>query len=89
MHMCPIPNGFRGRAFSLYSSIIFDKKEILRTTPNAGIYCSSCFSTPIHFASRVKAWRVTRLYSVQKSFGIEHVYIYFCSTATGHKPNCS
>jgi hypothetical protein len=31
MYMCPIPNGFRGRVISLYSSRIVDKKEILRT----------------------------------------------------------
>jgi hypothetical protein len=41
MYMCPIPNGFRGRAISLYSSKIGDKKEILRTVSNTGIYCSS------------------------------------------------
>jgi hypothetical protein len=40
-YMCPIPNGFRDRAISLYSSKIVDKKEILRTVSNAGIYCSS------------------------------------------------
>jgi hypothetical protein len=39
--MCPIPNGFRDRAISLYSSKIVDKKEILRIVPNTGIYCSS------------------------------------------------
>jgi predicted transport protein len=39
--MCPIPNGFRDRAVSLYSSEIIDKKEILRTVSNTGIYCSS------------------------------------------------
>jgi hypothetical protein len=39
--MSPIPNGFRDRAVSLYSSKIVDKKEILRTVSNAGIYCSS------------------------------------------------
>jgi hypothetical protein len=39
--MCPIPNGFRYRAISLYSSKIIDKKEILRTVSNTGIYCSS------------------------------------------------
>jgi hypothetical protein len=32
--MCPIP-------FSLYSSEIVDKKEILRAVSNTGIYCSS------------------------------------------------
>jgi hypothetical protein len=37
MYMCPIPNGFRGRAISLYSSKIVDKKEILRTVSNTGI----------------------------------------------------
>jgi hypothetical protein len=41
VYMCPIPNGFRIRAISLYSSKIVDKKEILRTVCNAGIYCSS------------------------------------------------
>jgi predicted RNase H-like nuclease (RuvC/YqgF family) len=35
--MCPIPNGFRGRAISLYSSKNVDKKEILRTVSNTGI----------------------------------------------------
>jgi hypothetical protein len=39
--VCPIPNGFRGRAVSLYSSEIVDKKETLRTASNTGIYCSS------------------------------------------------
>jgi hypothetical protein len=34
-YMCPIPKG------SLYSSKIVDKKEILRTVSNTGIYCSS------------------------------------------------
>jgi hypothetical protein len=29
MYMCPIPNGFRDGAISLYSSKIVDKKEIL------------------------------------------------------------
>jgi hypothetical protein len=39
--MCPIPNGFRHSAVSLYSSKNVDKKEILPTVSNAGIYCSS------------------------------------------------
>jgi hypothetical protein len=39
--MCPIPNGFRDRTISLYSSKIVDKKEIFRTVSNTGIYCSS------------------------------------------------
>jgi hypothetical protein len=41
MYMCPIPNGFRDRVISLYSSKIVDKKDILRTVSNTGIYCSS------------------------------------------------
>jgi hypothetical protein len=40
MYMCHIPNGFRDRAISLYSSKIVDKKEILRTLSNTGIYCT-------------------------------------------------
>jgi hypothetical protein len=39
--MCAIPNGFRDRASSLYNSKIVNKKEILRTVSNTGIYCSS------------------------------------------------
>jgi hypothetical protein len=41
MYMCPIPNGFRNRVISLYSSKIVDKKEILRAVSNSGVYCSS------------------------------------------------
>jgi hypothetical protein len=41
MYMCSIPDGFRDRAISLYSSKIFNKKDILRTVSNTGIYCSS------------------------------------------------
>jgi hypothetical protein len=41
MYICPIPNAFRGRAILLYSSKIVDKKEILLTVSNTGIYCSS------------------------------------------------
>jgi hypothetical protein len=41
MYMCPIPNGFRDRAISLYNSKIVNKKEILRNVSNTGIYCSS------------------------------------------------
>jgi hypothetical protein len=40
MHMCPIPNGFHDRYISLCSSKVVDKKEILRTVSNTGIYCS-------------------------------------------------
>jgi hypothetical protein len=41
MYMCPLSNGFRDRDISLYSSKILDKKEILRTASNIGIYFSS------------------------------------------------
>jgi hypothetical protein len=41
MYRCPIPNDFLDRAISLYSSKILDKKEILHTVSNTGIYCSS------------------------------------------------
>jgi hypothetical protein len=36
-YMCPIPNGFRDTAISLFSSEIVYKKEILHTV---SIYCS-------------------------------------------------
>jgi hypothetical protein len=39
--MCPIPNGFRDGAISLYSSKIVDTKEISRTVSNTSIYGSS------------------------------------------------
>jgi hypothetical protein len=80
MYMCPIPNGFRDRTISLCSSKTVGKKEILRTVSNAGIYCSSdkvgtvylvkyifekSTSPSMHFATRVKTWRVARLCSVQ------------------------
>jgi len=59
----------------MYNRKIVDKKEILRvrTVSNTGIYCSSdrvrtvykCSkippSTSVHFATRVKTWRVVRL----------------------------
>jgi hypothetical protein len=41
MYVCPIPNGFRDRAISLYSFNIVDKKEISLTVSNTGIYCPS------------------------------------------------
>jgi hypothetical protein len=41
IYMCPIRNGFRDGAVSLYSSKIVDRKEILRAVSNTGIYCSS------------------------------------------------
>jgi len=60
----------------MYNRKIVDKKEKLRvrTVSNNGIYCSSyrvgtvynkCSkiqpSTSVHFATRVKTWRVVRL----------------------------
>jgi hypothetical protein len=41
MHICHILNGFRDTAILLYSSKTVNKKEILRTVSNTGIYCSS------------------------------------------------
>ena len=43
MNMCPIPNGFRVRAISMYNRKTVDNKEILpvHTVSNTGIYCSS------------------------------------------------
>jgi hypothetical protein len=46
--MCPIPNGFRDRAISLYSSKTVDKKDILRTVSNAYIYSSSDEVDTVH-----------------------------------------
>jgi len=74
--MYPIPNGFRDRAIWIYNRKIVDKKEILRVraVSNTGFYCSSdrvgtvynkCSKIPpsksMHFATRVKTWRVVRL----------------------------
>ena len=76
MNMCPIPNDFRDRAIWMYNRKFVDKNEILRvrTVSNTGIYCSSDRfgtvynkyskippSTSVHFATRVKTWRVVRL----------------------------
>ena len=66
----------------MYNRKIVDKKEILcvRTVSNTGIYCSSdrvgtvynkCSkipSTSVHFATRVKTWRVVRLSASWRSF---------------------
>jgi hypothetical protein len=41
VYMCPIPNGFRDTAISLYSSNVVNKKKILRAVSNTSIYCSS------------------------------------------------
>jgi hypothetical protein len=63
MYMCPIPNGFRDRAISLYSSKIVDKKDKLPTVSNTGIYCSSDKvssksppATLVCFTTRVETW---------------------------------
>jgi hypothetical protein len=76
LYVCPIPNDFRDRNISLYSSKILDKKEILRTVSNTDIYCSSdqvgtvylvqyifenSTVTSVHFATRVRTWRVALL----------------------------
>jgi hypothetical protein len=76
--MCCILNGFRDRAISLYSSKIADKKEILRTISNTGIYCWSdkvctgdlVFSkilppTSMHFVTRVRT-----------AYNIKHISIF-------------
>jgi hypothetical protein len=39
--MCPIANGFQDTFISSYSSKTVDKKDILRSVSNTGIYCSS------------------------------------------------
>jgi hypothetical protein len=41
MHMCLILNGFRDRDSSLNGSKIVDKRDILRTVSNTGVYFSS------------------------------------------------
>jgi len=83
MNMCPIPNDFQDRAIRMYNHKTVDKKDILRvrTVSNTGIYCSSdrvgsayskCSkippSTSMHFATRVKTWRVVRLSASCRSF---------------------
>jgi hypothetical protein len=49
-------------SYLLYSSKIVDKKEILGTVSNIGIYCSS---DRVGTATRVRTWRVACVYSVQ------------------------
>jgi hypothetical protein len=41
MYLCPLRNGSRDTALSLYSCKIVEKKNILHTAYNTGIYCSS------------------------------------------------
>ena len=83
VNIYPIPNGCQDRAIWMYNLKIVDKKEILhvRTVSNTGICCSSdrvgtvynkCSkippSTSMHFATRVKTWRVVRLSASWRSF---------------------
>jgi hypothetical protein len=79
MYMCPILNGFRYRASSLYSSKIVDKKKryyvlfvipvfIVQVTTLVQCNYYNTFSkiapsTSVHFASHVRTWLVARLYS--------------------------
>jgi hypothetical protein len=80
MYTCLVPKVFLDRTISLYSSKSVNKKEILRTVCNTGIYCTSekvgtvtqynTFSkippsVTMHCITRVRRWRVPRLYSVQ------------------------
>jgi len=82
-NMCPIPNGFWDRTIWMYNRKIVDKKDILRvrTVSNTSTYCSSdrvgtvynkCSkippSTSVHFATRVKTWRVVHLGASWRSF---------------------
>jgi hypothetical protein len=82
--MCPIPNCFRDRAISLYSSKIVDKKYILRTFSKIGIYCSSDKIGTVYLV-----WYIFENSTVNInahcnscedmaycSFGIGHKYIY-------------
>jgi hypothetical protein len=41
VYMHPIPNGFRDRAISQYSSKIVDKKEILHTVSKKKVKCKA------------------------------------------------
>jgi hypothetical protein len=80
-----IPNGFRDRAISLYSSNIFNKEEILRnllfklwswhSLPSI-IYFENFPSKSVHFATRVMTWHLARL----SAFWHTTVLLY-CETA--------
>jgi hypothetical protein len=76
MYICPIPNGFRDRAISLYSSKIVIKKETLHTVSNTGciVHVTKLVqltkyntllkipqSTSMHFVTHVRRWHVARL----------------------------
>jgi hypothetical protein len=57
MYMCPIPNCSPDRALSLYGSRTVDKKEILRTDSDTGIYFSSDkVGTVYGSATLVRSW---------------------------------
>ena len=103
--MCSILNGCRDIAIWIYNRKIVNKKEILRvrTVSNTGIYCSSdrvgtvynkCSKilplTSVHFATRVKTWRVVGLSASWCSFmqaitssmltsGSSRVSTFFCT----------
>jgi len=83
VNVCPILNGFQGRANWMYNRKIVDKKEKLHvhTVSNTGIYCSSyrvgtvynkCSKIPssasMHFTTRVKTWCVVCLSASWCSF---------------------
>jgi hypothetical protein len=76
-YMYLIPNGFRDRAIWLYGSKIVDRKEILHTVSNSGIYVQVAKlvqftytfpkippSTSMHSVTGVRTWRVAQLYNV-------------------------
>jgi hypothetical protein len=50
--MCPIPNGFRDRAISVYSCKIVDK-GMLPIISNIGIYCSSDKVGTVHLVQYI------------------------------------
>jgi hypothetical protein len=60
MYMCPIPNGFRDTAISLYSSKIVDKKQILRAVSNTGIYCSSDMVGTVYLVYKLNSLALVR-----------------------------
>jgi hypothetical protein len=67
--MCDIPNGFRDRAILMCSYKIIDKKVILIFIVQVtDMLFYNKFSkipplTSMHFATRVRTWRVARLSS--------------------------
>jgi hypothetical protein len=57
MYICPNTKGFQDTVISLYSSKIVDKKEILRTVSNSGIYCSSDKDGTVYLVQFLFLWR--------------------------------